>query len=196
MSWEKYYEKNKGRALRPLYLKTLQFLKPSAKRAVDLGCGVGTEVFDLLKRGFEVHAVDQEPKSIELIKKLAPINSDRLHTHLSSLENWSVWPKADFVFAHHSFPFCSSHSFDSVIEKALFSIALDGIFAASLFGLEDDWVTQKKVTGISFDGLKHKLQDFEILHFEEVKKFGPTALQGDKVWHVIDVIARRLPGKD
>lgn len=121
LSWEMYYEKNKGRPLRPLFLKALQYITPSANRAVDLGCGVGTEVSDLLQRGFEVHAVDQEAKSIELVK-LNSANSSKLHTHLSSLEKWTAWPCVDFLFSYHSLPFCEPNKFYTVIEKALSSL--------------------------------------------------------------------------
>lgn len=191
MSWEKYYEKNKGRPLRVLYAQAIQFLRPSAKRAVDLGCGIGTEVFDLLQRGFEVHAVDKEPKSIELIKSNVSANSEKLHVHLSSLESWNAWPQVDFLFAYHSFPFCTPQSFDAVFTKSLMSVLTDGVFAASFFGPEDEWVKEKKVVGISADEIKTRLIGFEIIHFDEIKKVGPTALQGDKMWNVVEVIARR-----
>lgn len=192
MSWENYYEKNKGRPLRTLYCQAIQFLSPSAKRAVDLGCGIGTEVFDLLQRGFEVHAVDQELKAIELVSKSAPVKSGRLHTYVSSLENWTAWPKVDFLFAYHSFPFCESKSFTSVIEKAFSSVKANGILAVSFFGPEDQWVKENKVVGVSEDEVKNLLSNFQVIHFEEIQKIGPTALQGDKMWNVIEVIARRV----
>jgi len=191
LSWEIYYEKNKGRPLRPLYSQAVSFLNPSAKKAADLGCGVGTEVLDLLQRGFEVHALDQEAKSIEHVTQLTQAHCSRLHTHISSLENWEVWPKVDFLFAYHSFPFCSADQFDAVIEKSLSSVAPGGIYAVSFFGPEDEWVKENKVVGISADDVKEKLHGFNILHFEEIKKIGPTVLQGRKMWNIIDVIARR-----
>ena len=191
MSWDKYYEKNKGRPLRALYSQAILFLRPSANRAMDLGCGDGTEVLDLLQRGFEVHAVDQEPKSIELISKNAATKSEKFHSHVSSLENWNIWPKVDFLFAYHSFPFCKPHGFDDVVAKSLSSVVTDGIFAASFFGPQDEWVKEKKVVGISAEDVRIKLSAFEILHFDEIRKIGPTALQGDKMWNVIEVSARR-----
>lgn len=191
LSWEMYYEKNRGRPLRPLFVQAIQFVDSSASRAVDLGCGVGTEVADLLQRGFEVHAVDQEPKSIELVK-LNSLNSPKLHTHLSSLETWKAWPTVDFLFAYHSFPFCDSKNFISVIEKAFSSLSSNGILAVSFFGPEDQWVVENKVVGISESEIKKLLSNFQIIHFEEIKKVGPTALQGDKMWNVIEVIARKI----
>lgn len=194
MSWEMYYEKNKGRPLRSLFVQAIQFVNPSATHAVDLGCGVGTEVADLLQRGFEVHAVDQEIKSIELVKANTS-NSPNLHAHLSSLENWTVWPKVDFLFAYHSFPFCDSKNFISVIEKAFSSIKSNGILAVSFFGPEDQWVVENKVVGISESEVRKLLSNFQVIHFEEIKKVGPTALQGDKMWNVIEVIARKVESK-
>jgi trans-aconitate methyltransferase len=190
LSWEKYYEKNKGRALRPLYSQAIQFLSPWAKQALDLGCGVGVEVLDLLRRGLEVHAVDQESKAIELVQASSE-NSKKLQTHLTSLEKWNAWPAVDFLFAYHSLPFCAAESFESVMDKALSSVVTNGILAVSFFGPEDEWVKENKVVGICAEEVKRKLNNFEILHFEETKEVGPTALQGNKLWHVVEVIGRR-----
>lgn len=190
MSWQKYNEKNKGRPLRPLYSRAIQFLSPSAMRAVDLGCGVGTEVLDLLQRGLEVHAVDQDPNAIELVTNTAA-DSKMLHAHLSSLENWNIWAQVDFLFAYHSLPFCAAQSFESVVEKSLSSVAPGGICAVSFFGPEDEWVQEKKCVGISAAEVKNKFRGFEILYFDEIKKIGPTALQGDKMWNIVEVIAHR-----
>jgi SAM-dependent methyltransferase len=59
--WTKYYEAQLGRAPRPLYLDAVaRFDRPG--RAVDLGCGDGTESLDLLARGWRVYAVDRNPR--------------------------------------------------------------------------------------------------------------------------------------
>lgn len=191
MSWERYYQKNKGRPLRALYSHAIVLAPPTAKIAMDLGCGIGTEVLDLLSRGFEVHAVDQEPQAIELLNSLVEERRNKLHMHLSSLESLTTWPPTDFLFAYHSFPFCRPEQFRAVVDKALTSISTGGIFVASFFGPEDEWVKENKVVGVSAEEVKSKLTSFEILHFEETKKIGPTALEGDKMWNIIDVIARR-----
>lgn len=191
MSWKKYYEKSKGRPLRALYSQAIAFLDSSAKIAMDLGCGSGTEVLDLLNRGFEVHAVDQESMAIEFLTSQATEAQKKLQPHLCSLETLKAWPQTDFLFAYHSFPFCKPDQFDDVVEKALRSVSKKGICAITFFGLEDQWVTENKVMGISADKVKNKLQDFQILHFEAKIELGPTALQGNKMWHVIEVIARR-----
>lgn len=193
-SWKKYYEKNQGRGLRPLYLKALPFLHSSAAVALDLGCGDGKEVLDLLARGFQVHAMDQEQEAIDLI--LQQSDSVQLLTYVSSLENWQEWPQVDFLFAHHSLPFCRQEKLDNVLEQAISTLKPDGIFAASFFGLEDEWVVEGKTTGVSTQYLEGKLSAFDLLHVEETKKQGKTALQGDKMWNVIDVIARRRSIQD
>lgn len=191
MSWEEYYEKSKGRPVRGLYARAIKFIDPSAKCAVDLGCGDGTEALDLLSRGLIVHAVDQEVTSIQFVKSQSNRNP-QLYTHHSSLENWQEWPKTDFLFAYHSLPFVAHDRFREVIKQALESVNKEGIFSASFFGPSDDWVKTGRLAGISADDIKTKLIDFEILHFEEIRKKGPTALQGDKFWDITEVIARRL----
>ncbi len=48
-----------------------------------------------------------------------------------------------------------------------------------------------KVSGISEEKIKLLLSNFQFLHFEEIKRIGPTALNGDKYWHVFEIIARK-----
>ena len=191
MSWEKYYEKSQGRPVRSLYARAIKHIDPSAKCAVDLGCGDGTEALDLLGRGLTVHAVDQEATSVNFVKSQSN-NHPNLYTHQSALENWQEWPKADFLFAYYSLPFVAHDRFHAVIDQALASVNQAGIFAASFFGPTDDWVKTGHLAGITTEEIKIGLKGFEILHCEEIKKIGPTALQGDKFWDVTEVVARKL----
>lgn len=191
MSWSIYYQKNKDRELRPLYKRAIKFIEPTATKAIDLGCGTGTEVVDLLKRGLIVHAVDKEPQAFEFLKSQIEDFQEKFHPHLSALENLKIWPQVDFLFAYHSFPFCKRESFRSVLKKALNSLSEKGVFAASFFGLEDEWAIEDKVIGIGADEIRNQLHKFEILHLEDTKKTNPSAFQGNKMWNIIEVIAKK-----
>ncbi len=88
MSWESYYKKTSNRPVRSLFEKAIKYLVNSTKTAMDLGCGDGTEVIELLKLGYDVHAVDQENKFLEAID-LKSKNVSKLHSHVTTFENFN-----------------------------------------------------------------------------------------------------------
>lgn len=192
MSWEIYFEKNKERSLRPLYSKAISLFNSKSQVAMDLGCGVGTEVADLLQRGFTVHALDQESRAIELVKAKASNFADRLHTYVTPFELMRDWPSVDFLYSFHALPFCNRSYFDEVVNRSIRSVSPDGLYVASFFGLEDEWVVADKVVGISDVEVRSRLHGFDVLHFVEDKKVGKTVMNGEKMWHVVEVIAKRL----
>ena len=70
MSWERYFEKHKGRPLRSLYAKATEFIpavESNPLTAIDLGCGAGIESSDLLQRGWNVIAIEREASSIAAV---------------------------------------------------------------------------------------------------------------------------------
>lgn len=190
MSRQKYYQKTKDRPVRQLYIEALKHLPPSSKLALDLGCGAGIEVIDLVSRGFEVHAVDQEASFLEFISERIDKNP-LLNTHVSPIETWNGWQSVDFLFAYDSLPFCRIGTLGNVLERVVSSVKPNGILAVSLFGMEDEWVILGKANGISSEKIRTLLSEFSILHFEEIKKNGSTVFEGQKKWHVIELIARR-----
>jgi SAM-dependent methyltransferase len=100
--WTKYYEAQLGRAPRPLYLDAVaRFDRPG--RAVDLGCGDGTESLDLLARGWRVYAVDQQPAALSILTSRTPAGArDRLTAVLGSFAEVSL-PPAELVYAGLAF---------------------------------------------------------------------------------------------
>lgn len=192
MFWEVYFEKNKDRPLRLLYTKAISLFNSKSQVAMDLGCGVGTEVADLLQRGFTVHALDQEFQAIDLVTAKASNYVDRLQTYVMPFELLREWPAVDFLYSFHALPFCNRIHFDQVVNRSVGSVVPGGLYVASFFGFEDEWVVANKVVGISGEELRSKLHGFEVLHFEEDKKIGKTVMNGEKMWHTIEVIAQRV----
>ncbi|MFZ4715451.1 MAG: hypothetical protein ACOYL6_17130 [Bacteriovoracaceae bacterium] len=175
-----------------MYLKAISLSDSKSRIAIDFGCGAGTEAVDLFNRGFVVHAFDKELKAIELVKAKIGNNEGRLYTSVVSFEKIETLPKVDFFYSFHSLPFCGSAYFDQVVTKTIDSVSLGGLYVASFFGPEDDWVVAGKTVGVTAQVIKSKLDRFEILHFEETQKRGMTVMNGEKAWHTIEVIARRL----
>lgn len=195
MSWDQYFQKNKGRSVRPLYVKAMGHLsdfQSDQSVAVDLGCGAGIETVDLLKRGWSVFAIDGEPAAISAVNDFVGESLSRsLRTICSRFEDLKVIPPSAFLFSYHSLPFCHPDHLDRIWKMIEQSIAPRGVFAGSFFGSNDEWVQSGRCTGISQEKLKVYLAEFDLLHLEEIDEVGTTALGGAKHWHVIDVIAKK-----
>lgn len=195
MSWEQYFEKNKGRPVRPLYSKAIELLSAADSfhsTAVDLGCGAGIETADLLQRGWNVVAIDQEPSSISAVDALTrQQSSQKLKTICSRFEDLIEIPKAELIYSYHSLPFCRTDHLDSLMSLICNAVKPNGIFAGSFFGLNDEWVKGGHTSGVSLEKLNQYFTDFHILFNEEFDKIGNTALNGPKHWHYYEVIARR-----
>jgi cyclopropane fatty-acyl-phospholipid synthase-like methyltransferase len=193
-TWENYFQHHKARTPRDLYLKSLEFLKGDTKlmSAMDLGCGQGNEVEDLLKRGFSVLAVDLEARAIELVLERCNGLTDKLTTRVSSFESLTSWPSVDLFCSLYAIPFCGPEKYNFVLDQAIQAVKSGGVFVTVLFGLEDEWVLGKTAVGISEQELRSKLKDFEIVHFVEAKNMGQTIGRGEKFWHTLDVIAKRI----
>ena len=77
--WAAYYEKLRDRPPRRTLLAALDRFGPPAADAlaIDLGCGDGRDVIEMLRRGWKVVAVDAEPEALrQLQARPLPPGSD------------------------------------------------------------------------------------------------------------------------
>lgn len=68
--WATYYAKLRERPPRRTLLTALDHFGPAAagSLAVDLGCGDGRDVIEMLRRGWRVVAVDAEPEALKQLQ--------------------------------------------------------------------------------------------------------------------------------
>ena len=116
-SWREYYEKtSRGiawdtlrEALRLIESKSSE---PRERFAIDLGCGAGRDTRELLRRGWKVLAIDNQPIAIRWIRSNVPTKyRPRLRTRVASFEKTSL-PKCDLVNASYSLPFVRRNTSD------------------------------------------------------------------------------------
>ena len=179
MSWKQYFEKNKGRAVRKLFVQAVSLtceLVSGELTAIDLGCGAGIEAFYLLSRGWRVVAIDQEESSVSAVNTLTKGHmNERMTTICSSFEDLVSIPEADLIFSYHALPFCRQDHFDRLWEMIRQADKPNGTFAGSFFGLNDDWVKSGHAIGVSKERLDLYFSNFEILQIKEFDKVGDTA---------------------
>ena len=193
-TWEAYYQQVQGRSPRPLLIDVLARFEeqPSSgpRRAIDLGCGDGTESAVLLERGWSVLAIDGHPSAISrLIARVPPDHLERLQTQVAMYEDIRL-PQTHLVLACFSLPFCHPKHFDRLWHKVIDAIVPDGRFAGHFFGVRDSWAGDPAMTFHTEEQLRALLHGFEFELFHEQDEDG-VAASGPKHWHLFTTIARK-----
>ena len=194
VNWEEYYQKVQGRAPRSVLMNALDRFTPdpsqTARKAIDLGCGDGTETAVLLERGWNVLAIDGQHAAItRLMAKIPKEHQARLRTQVAKFEN-VVLSSVDLIHASLSIPFCEPEHFDGLWDQIVNSIMTDGRFAGQFFGLRDSWAVNTDMTFHTEEQVRAMLKGFEIESFHEQDEDG-HATSGPKHWHVFTVIAKK-----
>ena len=170
-------------------------------RALDLGCGPGREVLELVRAGFEVVAIDPYPQMIELTRELllaqAPHALGNVALVQATLEEFAPELRiGSFGLVHAGFvlPFVHPQHFQFAFERLLDSIAGGGLFTGQFFGPDDEFLREsggELMTSHTASDVDTLLCDFDILSREEVNREGHLGRGKKKWWHVHHVIARR-----
>ncbi len=166
-SWSEYYEKTAKSAAWDTLRGALRLFEsePSGLRerfAIDVGCGAGRDTFELLRRGWKVLAVDNQPISIRWIRSnVSTQYRSRLRTRAASFTRTPL-PKCDLVNASYSLPFCSPRFFASLWSKIVTSIRPGGRFSGHFFGVHDEWASLSDMTFHSRGQVKLLLRNFKI----------------------------------
>lgn len=177
--WSNYIQKTKGREPSELLKEAVDYARLG--RALDLGAGAMNESRYLKSLGYEVTAVDSEPS----------VADDEIQVVHSTFNEYPFESgKFSLINARYSLPF-NGPDLEVVVQKIKKSLAPGGIFVGQFFGMEDAWQGREGIEFHTKDEVMQMLDGLEILKLHEEKGVGGTALQGDKFWHVFDVIARK-----
>ncbi len=188
--WTNYYKVHKERKARELLIKTFELFDKdnfSSGIAFDLGCGNGHETYELLKKGWQVTAVDNNENVPKLMKEISIEFKDRLKIQITSFENIK-WTKCDLINANYSLPFCPEEHFEFVWDNIINSLNINGRFSGQLFGDRDEW---DLVRHTKEQALK-RFEGMALEFFVETEKDDKTASGELKHWHLFDIIARKL----
>ncbi|MEE8376172.1 MAG: class I SAM-dependent methyltransferase, partial [Acidimicrobiia bacterium] len=138
-AWARYAEGSAGRDPIKFLARAIKLTagdEGHGRLAIDLGCGAGNEALALLQKGWKVHAIDSEPRAIELLESMVGDDvRSRLTTQVGAFDEVDL-PMADLVFASLSLPFAGDKHHASV-RRALAAVKPGGWFVGVLFGHND-----------------------------------------------------------
>lgn len=192
--WVGYYDGQGEREPREVLLDALGRFETEGRvggEAVDVGCGQGFETAELLRRGWDVVAIDATEEAIRRLEGRIGDAGTRLRTVVSRIEDVDV-PPADLVHASFSLPYCHPDAFPRVWEEIRSALRPGGRFVGQLFGDRDTWASSDdEMTFFEIDAARALFDGMELESF--VEEENEDTGWGDEIkhWHVFHAIARR-----
>ena len=192
--WRRYWEVTAGRPPRPTLLFALDRFDAEGRpriEALDLGCGIGRDSLEILRRGHRLLAVDREPEALARLRaRVPPEDRARLRTEVADLERWEV-PAADLVNASFVLHALAREGFDRLWRGIAARLRPGGRIAGHLLGPEDSWVKRGRSWGVDRAQLDRLLAGFLVEKLEEEEDDSVTPRGEAKHWHIWHIVARR-----
>ena len=191
--WAAYYEKLRERPPRRTLLAALDCFGPAPKDniAVDLGCGDGRDVIEMLRRGWRVVAVDSEPEALRQLQARPLPEGCDLTPILARLEEVPLPIGVSLVNSSFAMPLCEPEAFHAVWERIREALPVGGRFSGQWYGPRDSWVGRAGMTFVSRDEALVLLKGLDLEMFEEEEADGVTPRGNAKHWHIFHIVARK-----
>lgn len=195
--WDRYYKNKLDQPPRQVIVKALDLFEKPGK-ALDIGFGAGNETVLMINSGWQVWAIDNEPKAVQIINQRRDVkDSISLVAVVANFEENSTWdmlPRVDFISASYALPFCNPHNFETIWTYIRQKLNTRGRFAGHFFGLNYRGFTEKEMKQMTFftkEEILNLLQDFDIEYFQEVEEDSKSGTGKPIHSHIFEVIAQK-----
>ena len=191
--WAAYYETLRERPPRRTLLAALDRFGDGAEGslAVDLGCGDGRDVIEMLRRGWRVVAVDAEPEALRQLQA-RPIPDGRDLTPIQArFEDVPLPIGLSLVNSSFAMPLCEPEAFQRLWERIREALPSGGRFSGQWYGPRDSWIGRAGMTFVGRDDALAMLNGLELEMFEEEEDDGVTPRGNAKHWHIFHIVARK-----
>ena len=191
--WAAYYEKLRERPPRRTLITALDRFGPAAagSLAVDLGCGDGRDVIEMLRRGWRVVAVDAEPEALKQLQARPLPERHELTPILARFEQVPLPIGLSLVNSSFAMPLCEPAAFHQLWERIREALPVDGRFSGQWYGPRDSWVGRPGMTFVGRDEALAMLDGLDLEMFEEEEDDGVTPRGNAKHWHIFHIVARK-----
>ena len=191
--WAAYYQQLRDRPPRRTLLAALdRFGTPSADAlAVDLGCGDGRDIIELLRRGWKVVAVDSEPEALRQLAARNLPDADRITPILARLEEVPLPLGVQLVNSSFAMPLCEPEKFHALLARIREALPSGGRFSGQWYGMRDSWLGRPGITFLERDAALASLDGFDVEMFEEEETDSVTPRGNPKHWHIFHIVARK-----
>ncbi len=193
--WAAYYQQLRDRPPRRTLLAALDRFDPlpSDPLALDLGCGDGRDVVELLRRGWRVIAVDAEPEALRQLAARKLPSADRITPVLARLEEVPLPLGVQLVNSSFAMPLCEPDAFRGLCARIREHLPASGRFSGQWYGKRDSWFGRPGMTFLDRNEARALLDGLELEMFEEEESDGVTPRGNAKHWHIYHIVARK-PG--
>ena len=191
--WGAYYQKLRDRPPRKTVLAALDRFGPvdADALAVDLGCGDGRDVIEMIRRGWRVVAVDSEPEALRQLQARELPEGHELTPVLARFEDVPLPLGVRLVNSSFAMPLCEPEAFHRLWQRIREALPPGGRFSGQWYGPKDSWFGRSGMTFVSRDEALALLQGFELELFEEEEDDGVTPRGNPKHWHIFHIVGRR-----
>jgi tellurite methyltransferase len=189
--WAAYYQQLRDRPPRRTLLAALDAFgeTPADALAIDLGCGDGRDIAEILRRGWSVVAVDAEP---EALRQLAARELPGTITPIAArLEEVPLPLGVQLVNSSFAMPLCEPERFHELWTRIREELPVGGRFSGQWFGPRDSWVGRPGITFLERNQAMALLDGLEIEMFEEEEADSVTPRGNPKHWHIFHIVARK-----
>jgi SAM-dependent methyltransferase len=190
--WASYYEKLRDRPPRKTVIAALDaFGERTDALAVDLGCGDGRDVIEILRRGWKVVAVDAEPEALKRLAERGLPGDERITPVVSRFEDVPMPIGVELVNSSFAMPLCAPVRFHEMWTRIVEALPPGGRFSGQWYGPRDSWVGRPGVTFLSRDEVEGLLTGFDVEMFDEEEADSTTPRGKPKHWHIFHIVARK-----
>ncbi len=188
--WGSYYDKLRDRPPRRTVVAALDaFGERDGAVAIDLGCGDGRDVVEILRRGWNVVAVDSEPAALgRLLERGLPGTITPIEARF---EDVPMPIGVELVNSSFAMPLCEPARFHDLWARIVEALPSGGRFSGQWYGPRDSWVGRPGITFLSRDEAMALLAGFEVEMFEEEEADSVTPRGSPKHWHIFHIVARK-----
>ena len=193
IEWTDFQKATIGRPPRELLRRTLgcfDIEKTPPGIAIDLGCGSGADTIELLRRGWEVHAIDSQPGSLELLTKtISPELGQKLHFHAQRFEDF-IFPECSLIWSSYSLPFCLSANWPTLWQRAIQSLTVGGRIAGDLFGPKHAFAIEPDILILTEEEVRKAMATLVVEAFDIEDGHRPSGGEITR-WHAFGFAARK-----